>query len=330
MGHIEEKEFIDPEIFSYKRKHYVRELLSLKTLVYGTSWFEFSSFEDFRKIILEQHAFDLRQVQNIVVPVTEASQVSYLLQIKSEIRQNLVIYLKTFSQEVLGNLRVVPSVNILCDTTNIPTFKQLILGYKEPNDLPRDFLFNSQGIFKIKINRDNIDQLPYLFTDSFNVFPYFCNVLIDWDWADIEEMKIGEIQKLAYWARFLHYNVITRNMKIELNFYSGHHYFREYSLNVLSLMTGKKLFLKENTLYLENEGSPYKIDLSTLEYRDANNVDFQEINKLRMPFDIKIDESFCEFPSFISNVQNEKCTGNLAQVPYSCRVFSRILAKGDL
>lgn len=328
---------IDNE-FSYRRKYYVRDLLNPNTLITNTGFIEFDSFDEFVRVILKDKKFDINTSAKIIVPVKNADEVELLLSISPEARSFLIIKLMSFDKETRDAFSVVKNTALLIESNRISTLKKEML--KDPSDNFVNFLRSTYGYFTNTITFDNVDDIMYKYTDSFFEFPFFCISIIKWDWKSFENMKISELNSLAFQTRLLHRNAFGQERIVDYSKYYSNDFIsnsskdigfeKRYKYDKMKTFSCKWIYIKDGKMYIDNPSTDIYIDIYDDRYRDANNIDFREINALRSVFDVKLSSDYAHDLSMVSLSQNIKCTGNPAIIPYQCLIAARILNGGEI
>ena len=314
------------EDFTFKRKYFVKDLLNPETLVKGASTLEFASFTDFAEVFLRDRKFSLNNVDKLVVPVENADEAALLLGINPQVRPRLLIYLKDFSKETRACFDIIANTSLLVDGHRVPELKQCMLSDPVPGFAK--FMAHSYGYFRGLVNADNVDNIPYIYTDAFFTLPYFCIADIRWDWESFEDMKLKNLHSVVYNTTMVASNMPKKVRSLNLSPFGSDNEI-EWEYDYMHTPNTKRLFVKDGSLYIDNAESGLSIDLYDESYQDANTVPLRKLDSIREAFDIKYTPSWGMVePSLISISQNVKCTGNPAMVPYLCRIVTRTLNGG--
>lgn len=324
------------EEFSYRRKYYVRDLLNPKTLVTNTATIEFDSFDEFVKVVLKDEKIDIQTPAKLIIPVRSSDEVSSMLSLNPEVRSFLILKLESFTKSVRDSFSVVPNVALMIDSKDIDSLKEEMVN--NPSDNFVRFLKTTYGYFTDTITSNDVDDIMYKYTDPFYKFPFFCISAIKWDWYSFQDYKMKDLRKLIYQCRFISNNLGGQSRVLNYSKYMtkygldsvGGSLEREYLYDRMKSDSCKCIYVKDGKLYIDSPDSEYFIDMYDESLFDGNNVDLKEVNRLRLPFDIKISMNYATDINIVSINQNIKCTGNPAIIPYQCLIVGRILNGGAL
>lgn len=312
--------------FTFTRKYFIKDLLKAETLIKDAGVLEFASFMDFAQTYLRDKKFSLETVDKLIVPAENGDEASLLLRIDPNVRPYLIIYLKDFSKETRDEFHEMANASVLCDADRVAELKKAMLEDPSPNFV--EFISRSYGYFRNHISCNNVDKIPYIYSDAFFTLPYFCIADIRWDWASFEDMKLKDLHAIVYNTSMVSSNLPKQLRELDLSTFGGEGK-SSWAYDYMHTPNAKRLFIQDGVLYLDDVESSIGIDLYDERFEDANNIDHVEVDKLRSAFDVKFTTSWgVGDPSLISIPQNIKCTGNPAMVPYLCSIVSRTLNGG--
>ena len=311
--------------FSFTRKYEIKDLLSADTLLKDTAILEFDTFDNFASSCLVDKKIKLTKPKCIIVPVENKDEAKCLMSIRPEVRPYLMIYLKDFSKECRDEFNILKESSLICDSDKIVDLKSEM--EKNPSTGFVEYMKNSVGVFRDKVNLDNSDDISYIYSDSFYTLPYFCMPYIEWDYSSFEDMAIKDINKILFHTNLIYKNVYSSTRAVRWDKY-GSEGSTNYVYKYIDLGSSKNLYLKDGILYIDNPGSEIGVDLYSEEYKDANNIDLHVLDKLTAPFDARFELDV--LPSLISVSQNIKCMGTPYMIPILCRIVSKTLNGGIL
>ncbi len=319
--------------FLYTRKFFVKDLLNISTIINGSAIIKFASFEDFVDNVLVKKYIDLGYVFRAWIPIQSEDELENLLKIDSGTRPPFIIDLKDVNLNMLNMLPVGKGIYLHADLKVISKIKDLYKENFDKCDSFKQFLKattgKNGGFFTVRIDSKSLDNIAYDVTDPFLTFPYFSNIVLDIDWKSLNDISIGSLDALQYWLTFLNLNNLGSKKEIVINYSDdGEDLVADYYLNVFCPETSKKTFVTGHRLFLEKEESGHCYDMDYYCNKDGNDVPFEEINRLRMPFDTRLEYSNTipkKMLSMISLYQNKECTGHYDVVPMVTRLFYKSL-----
>lgn len=314
-------------VFSFKRKYFVKDLLSPDSLIKNASTLEFESFNEFARTFLKDRLYSLDSVNMIIVPAENAEEVKLLLSIKPEVRPFLVIYLKDFTIDTRKAFEYVDKTAILCDSMDIPDLVEQMR--KEPSEQFCKFLSCTYGYFRGYVDAGNVKELLHIYSDSFFTLPFFCIADIRWDFHSFEKMPLVGLHEIVYLTKFIYNNLMHQQRIVDFSSF-GFDGERKYSYDYMRVPGAKRLNIANGCLYAD--GIPDSmLDMYSDVSKDATEVPLKEIDSLRHFYDLKLSkQTGLDDMSFVSINQNKKCMGNPAMIPYLCSIITRTLNGGNV
>lgn len=336
------------DTFSYRRRFFVKNLLSLESLCSNSDSLEFVSFDDFVKYFLKETRFINCSIDKMIIPVSSKEELELLTGINPNIRPFFVIYLKDFSVETLNTFNLFESkASILIDAENINLFKESFLKLTDYS-----FFKSTSGIFRVSLDDKDLDNIIYNITYPFFTLPFFCSVEINWDFYNLQKKSLEELRPLIWAMKFFKRTFIdsTRTEKFYWDYledktlchcigedkectddcncnktnrkavYSKYHYGLVHPKN------HKKLYIDGEYLKASLSDTFPGINLYSEVGVDGNTVDFEDIGKFRNIIDMDLPTNL----RFVNWEQNYLCNDNPNQVPYLCFIINAILDKGDI
>lgn len=305
-------------MIDFERKYFVKDLLKPETLLKDTSYLEFASFEDFIDTVVRNSLLgDLKSVDKIIVPVEEDYQVKALMHINSDAIPFLIISLKKVSKTLFDAFSPRKNTALMIDASEVSSFKKELKSCKSPAML--SFCKGTYGYFRDVVNCENINNIPYVFTDPFFQFPFFCIADIAFDYKNLQEnLTLDTLHSIQYFGNMLAFNTIkTKKGSVDWGSFSASPVENSgvtYTFDLARQISPKRLFVEKNCLYV-NSGNlqDSKVDLTSSSSIPEGKI----LDSIRKFYDAKFTAP-CGLTdcTFISLEENVKCTGDPNVIPY--------------
>lgn len=337
--------------FSFKRKTFVKDLLNPNMCLINTGALEFESFDCFARTVLKDKKLDIRKAEKLIVPVTNGTQVDFLLQLNSKARPFLIIKLNDWSFDTLNAFHKTNNTAVLIDVENIQDFKKSLAEHPCKNFC--DFAVSTFGYFRTSINAEQIDDIVYIATDPFFEFPFFCTADISIDYKSFNDKPISSMDAIEWHCNILAYNMINRSAAISWKKYGykcddcdndckdgncngncsnngkctcGD---KTYKYDILHTGRPKRVFISDDYKMYVDTKEFKKSELDLYKEYDTNEISIKEIDPIRACYDAKLSKT-CGINelSLISYYQNYLVYDNVAMVPYITYVFDRTIKGG--
>lgn len=317
------------EDFTFKRKYFVKDLLSPDSLIKGADIVEYASFGEFAQTFLRDKLYSLGSVGKIIVPVESADEVALLLKISPNARPFLIIYLKDFSKETRDAFsHFVDKTAILCDSGSIRDLRTAMV--EEQSLAFIDFMKHTYGYFRSYVDRDRINDIPYVYSEPFTTLPFFCTADVKWKYDTFENMPLKDLHGIVYNTTLVANNVVKQERNVDWDRFGGEGSTR-FTYELMHVANPKRIFISDGRIFLDDGTYGSGVDMYDPDFANAENIPLREIDLLRNPFDAKLTKSCgVEDVALVYVTQNILCNGNPAMVPYLCKIVARTLNGGSV
>ena len=312
--------------FNYQRKYHISDLYKYDTFLATAESVEFYTFEDFVKYYLNHEEMSsCSTISKLIVPVSTATEMETLFQLKTVLFPFTMIYLKTVSEEILSKITgELGNTSLMIDSENIIPFRECLKTCSEEVKAGVcEYLKHSYGYFRNHLNYDNKSQIANKVLDPFKGFPYFCVSYFDIDFASFEDVKLKELREIVYQYKYIYTNGLNRQHMGALcwgDFGGSDTDVLNYKFDLYHPSKVNKFYVKDGLL-----GVSFDSELPTLNLEEEASE--QDIDAVYGLFSIEFPGDYWEF---ISKEQNYKCNKNVAQLPYLNRIINNILRNGDV
>ena len=305
------------------RTFFVKDLLSFESLCSKTTSFEFETFEEFKKI---KEKLKSKPLKTLIISISKLEEVLDLMKLLSseEFRDIFfVIKLRNFSLEILNSFLPLNNYYIQLPLEDVKLFSDFFFKNKEKLNKFISIFSSVRGISEVSVSRDNLDNLIFLASSAFYDLPFFSLLKINWNYSDLDQLKIEDIKKLETHIFWIKNNLIGRKVewKIDSQVFS-------FEFNIYNIPGYRKIFISnEDKAFIE---SPSFKETEFLVFSDinANNIPLTDIDKLRKFYDIEFNEA-CGIKNLdiINIYENFKAFNSPGLIPYSCKIIDSLLAE---
>ena len=296
--------------FYFKRKTFVKDLLSISSLLKDTAMLSFQSFETFATTVLRDNAIDLSLVSSIKVPVEDEEQMSLLLKIRPEVRPFL--YIEVLSPKAMKTYKDVKGAALYSSYSDVLSIRDAVKDYGVKLENP--------CVYSLHVDRDNILNLAEIAAVPFLQWPQFCVIDFRFDYESLIDMSLGDLDKIQWVSNFLKFNLYGREEAI--NTADGRRI--SYRLSPFYSAYAKRLYISSlgymGFMY-QDKGLRHFINI--YETFDCYEKKGTVIDCFRAPYDCKFSERCgVSNKAFIDIFQNERIMGNPAMIPECCKMIA--------
>lgn len=302
--------------FYFKRKHFIKDLLSVESLLKNTSILEFESFDVFANAVLRDGVIPLNDVGAIKVPAATEEEIELLLKINPDARPFL--YVSVENPDVLKAYHSVPRMSLYVEQSDVEKIVEGFPDFKKIVDIP--------CVFHVAVDSTNILELHYLLSEPFLLSPQFCTADIDFNYMDLEpKTTVRTFEPIRWVASFVKNNIYGREEVLRFDNEDGSFSQIKFKFLPLQLSSAKRLYVSgEGAIGFKESFAPGQLfEIDAYHNKDCNYLSQKKIDEKRAIYDVKFtDACGIRNKAFINILQNYKSLYNPAMIPAICYMLA--------